>query len=91
MARVTIEKAVEKVGNRFNVVLTAARAARQIQTYGREPLVPVANHKCTVIALYEVENQLINDAILDEFEQKSQRTATLRVTKPLPYDHQISL
>ena len=38
MARVTVEDAVSKVGNRFDLVLLAARRARQIAS-GSNPLV----------------------------------------------------
>ena len=38
MARVTVEDAVVKVGNRFDLVLLAARRARQIAS-GSNPLV----------------------------------------------------
>lgn len=31
MARVTVQDAVEKIGNRFDLVLVAARRARQMQ------------------------------------------------------------
>ena len=40
MARVTVQDAVEKIGNRFDLILTAARRARQLQLHAREPLVP---------------------------------------------------
>ncbi|MCG9775154.1 DNA-directed RNA polymerase subunit omega, partial [Vibrio diabolicus] len=40
MARVTVQDAVEKVGNRFDLVLIAARRARQMQTGGKDALVP---------------------------------------------------
>ena len=45
MARVTVEGAVEKVGNRFDLVLIASRRARQIATGGKEPLVDPENDK----------------------------------------------
>ena len=51
MARVTVQDAVEKIGNRFDLVLVAARRARQLQAGGKEPLVPEENDKVTVIAL----------------------------------------
>ena len=37
MARVTVQDAVEKIGNRFDLILTAARRARQLQLHTREP------------------------------------------------------
>ena len=35
MARVTVEDAVKQVGNRFDLVLLAARRARQISVQGK--------------------------------------------------------
>ena len=43
MARVTVQDAVEKIGNRFDLVLVAARRARQMQVGGKDPLVPEEN------------------------------------------------
>ena len=54
MARVTVEDAVKQVGNRFDLVLIAARRARQIAVQGRDPLVDEENDKPTVIALREI-------------------------------------
>ena len=51
MARVTVQDAVEKIGNRFDLILTASRRARQLQSNIREPLVEPENDKPTVIAL----------------------------------------
>ena len=39
MARVTVEDAVDKIGNRFDLILVAARRARQIATGGKDPMV----------------------------------------------------
>lgn len=55
MARVTVEDAVDKVGNRFDLVLVAARRARQIAIEGKDPHVPMGNDKPTVTALREIE------------------------------------
>lgn len=63
MARVTVQDAVEKIGNRFDLVLVAARRARQMQVGGKDPLVPEENDKTTVIALREIEEGLINNQI----------------------------
>ncbi|MBK4775714.1 DNA-directed RNA polymerase subunit omega [Candidatus Pantoea edessiphila] len=65
MARITVQKAVEKIGNRFDLVLVAARRARQIQVEGQEPLVSPENDKPTVIALREIEENLITKQILN--------------------------
>ncbi|AHG20202.1 MULTISPECIES: DNA-directed RNA polymerase subunit omega [Yersiniaceae] len=73
MARVTVQDAVEKIGNRFDLVLVAARRARQIQTGGKDALVPEENDKYTVIALREIEEGLINSQILDVRERQEQQ------------------
>ena len=73
MARVTVQDAVEKIGNRFDLVLVAARRARQMQVGGKDPLVPDENDKTTVIALREIEEGLINNKILDVRERQEQQ------------------
>ncbi|MFH4893781.1 DNA-directed RNA polymerase subunit omega [Vibrio diabolicus] len=73
MARVTVQDAVEKVGNRFDLVLIAARRARQMQTGGKDALVPEENDKPTVIALREIEEGLITKEVLDALERQEQQ------------------
>lgn len=80
MARVTVQDAVEKIGNRFDLILVAARRARQLQTGGKEPLVARENDKETVIALREIEEGLITKEVLDareRLEQQEQEAAEL--------------
>jgi len=81
MARVTVQDAVEKIGNRFDLVLVAARRARQMQVGGKDPLVPEENDKSTVIALREIEEGLITNQILDvraRLEQQEQEAAEMQ-------------
>ena len=73
MARVTVQDAVEKIGNRFDLVLVAARRARQLQVGAKDPLVPEENDKMTVIALREIAEGLINGKILDARERQEQQ------------------
>ena len=73
MARVTVQDAVEKIGNRFDLVLVAARRARQMQVGGKDPLVPEENDKTTVIALPEIEEDLITNQIVDVRERQEQQ------------------
>ena len=87
MARVTVQDAVEKIGNRFDLVLVAARRARQMQVGGKDPLVPEENDKTTVIALREIEEGLINHQILDDRarqEQQEQEAAELQADTAIP-------
>lgn len=68
MARITVEDCLDNVDNRFELVLVATRRARQIYSYGVEPLVDEENDKPTVIALREIAEGLINDEMLDANE-----------------------
>ncbi|MCH8536556.1 MAG: DNA-directed RNA polymerase subunit omega [Alkalimonas sp.] len=72
MARVTVEDAVDKIGNRFDLILVASRRARQLSVEGKDALVDVENDKTTVIALREIEQGLITGSILDEQERRDQ-------------------
>lgn len=72
MARVTVQDAVEKIGNRFDLILVAARRARQLAVEGKEPMVDVENDKPTVVALREIEKGLITNSVLDEQERREQ-------------------
>ncbi|MFS1701218.1 DNA-directed RNA polymerase subunit omega [Aestuariibacter sp. GS-14] len=74
MARVTVEDAVDKVGNRFDLVLVAARRARQIATEGKEPMVDASNDKPTVIALREIEEGLVNAETIEQDELRDQQS-----------------
>jgi len=53
MARITIEDALAKIPNRFELTLAATNRARQI-TSGSPPLLDPDRDKPTVIALREV-------------------------------------
>ena len=83
MARVTVQDAVEKIGNRFDLVLVAARRARQMQVGGKDPLVPEENDKTTVIALREIEEGLINNQILDVRERQEQQEQEAAEIQPV--------
>ena len=71
MARITVEDCLEHVENRFDLVLLAARRARQI-AQGAEPLVPAENDKPTVIALREIAEDLISSSSMDEMEAQAE-------------------
>ena len=71
MARITVEDCLEHIGNRFDLVLLAARRARQIAR-GADPLVPPENDKPTVIALREIAENLISSDSMDEMEAQAE-------------------
>lgn len=64
MARITVEDCLDKVDNRFQLVMISSKRARQIQTGGKDPLVPADNDKPTVIALREIAEGLVDASIL---------------------------
>jgi DNA-directed RNA polymerase subunit omega len=65
MARVTVDDCLDKVDNRFQLVLVATKRARQLAN-GVQPLVPWENDKPTIVALREIAAGLIGPSILDE-------------------------
>ena len=71
MARITVEDCLEHIENRFDLVLLAARRARQI-SQGAEPLVPPENDKPTVLALREIAENLISAESMDEMETQAE-------------------
>lgn len=68
MARITVQKAVEKIGNRFDLVLIAAKRARQIQRDHQLPLIPPDHDKSTIIALREIEQGFISKNFFEDFK-----------------------
>jgi len=64
MARITVEDCLEKVDNRFQLVMISSKRARQLQTGGKEALVPDDDDKPTVIALREIAEGLVDVSIL---------------------------
>ena len=73
MARVTVEDCIEKVQNRFDLVLIAASRARQILA-GAEITVPEDRDKNSVIALREIAEETVTaDVLRDNVIQTMQR------------------
>ena len=73
MARITVEDCLEVVGNRFELVMMAAKRARQLAD-GVEPKLDNedAQDKPTVLALREIAARAINTDFIDAVE-KSER------------------
>jgi len=65
MARVTVEDCVEKVSNRFDLVMLAAQRARNISA-GEELTVDRDNDKNPVVALREIADDTISLDVLRE-------------------------
>ena len=64
MARVTVEDCIDKVDNRFELVLLAAHRARTIAS-GASILVPRDNDKNPVVALREIADEKLTPEDLD--------------------------
>ena len=72
MARVTVEDCLEKLDNRFELVLVASKRARQLQTGGKEPRVAWENDKPSVVALREIaEGYVTRDFVDNELADRS--------------------
>jgi DNA-directed RNA polymerase subunit omega len=65
MARVTVEDCIDKVDNRFELVLLAGHRARQI-SQGASITVPRDNDKNPVIALREIADETLSPGDLKE-------------------------
>ena len=66
MARVTVEDCLKMIPNRFELVLSATKRARQLTVTGAEPHVPWQNDKPTVVALREIADGHVTTDILFE-------------------------
>lgn len=71
MARVTVEDCLEHVENRFELVLLAAKRARQIVTGRANPEVPWEDDKSTVVALREIAAGKINKTLVDSIDNQN--------------------
>jgi len=69
MARITVEDCLEVVDNRFELVLMATKRARQIAK-GAQAAVVGDNDKPTVIALREIADRKVDQAMIDEIDRQ---------------------
>lgn len=70
MARITVEDCLEVVDNRFELVMMAAKRARQLAN-GVEAKIDNSDHadKPTVLALREIAARSIDQTYIDEVEK----------------------
>ncbi len=70
MARITVEDCLQVVDNRFELVMMAAKRARQLAN-GVEPQIDnsEANDKPTVLALREIAARRIDNTYIDAVEK----------------------
>jgi DNA-directed RNA polymerase subunit omega len=84
MARVTVEDCVQRVPNRFQLVLLAAQRARNLSR-GEELTVERDDDKNPVVALREIAEQTIG---LDKLEQDLVKSLS-RAPEPEPADEEV--
>ncbi len=73
MARVTVEDCVEKVSNRFELVMVAAQRSREISS-GGEPRIERDNDKNPVVALREIaDEKVLPEDLFNSLVQSLQR------------------
>ena len=73
MARVTVEDCIEKIPNRFDLVLAAAQRARHIST-GNPLTIDRDNDKNPVVALREIADETIDpDKLRDDIVKGLQK------------------
>lgn len=76
MARTTVEDCLENVDNRFQLVLVAAKRAREI-ALGDDAKVEVDNDKPTVLALREIAEGLTTPDILTKTSAREHAEETM--------------
>ena len=84
MARVTVEDCVQKIPNRFELVLLAAQRARNVSR-GEELTIDRDNDKNPVVALREIADETVD---LVRIEQDLIRSLS-RVPEPEPADEEV--
>lgn len=84
MARVTVEDCVEKIPNRFELVLLAAQRARNLSR-GEELTLDRDNDKNPVVALREIADETIP---LERLEQDLIKSLS-RAPEPEPADEEV--
>jgi DNA-directed RNA polymerase subunit omega len=85
VARITVEDCAEKIPNMFQLVLVAAKRARQLAN-GAQPMVDWENDKPTVVALREVAEGYITERILEERDQAVDDLLELEAGAALAHD-----
>ncbi|HRD49365.1 MAG TPA: DNA-directed RNA polymerase subunit omega [Candidatus Competibacteraceae bacterium] len=89
MARITVEDCLDQVDNRFELVLIAARRAREL-ALGKEALVPWENDKPTVVALRELAAGKVDYLLQEKYRRVAapapEPAAAARVESPSEKD-----
>ena len=86
MARVTVEDCIEKIPNRFDLVLAAAQRARDVSS-GNPLTIDRDNDKNPVVALREIADETVDpDFLRDEIIKGLQKFSNPEVSNEDEYD-----
>ena len=86
MARVTVEDCLGAVDNRFELVLVAAKRARQLARGTADPMLLWENDKPTGMALREIAAGHVSRDILKQKDEPRQPSALDMALAPLSLD-----
>ena len=89
MARVTVEDCIEKIPNRFDLVLTASQRARGILK-GDLPTIDRDNDKNPVVALREIAAETVDLGVLGEGWIKNLQRVAIREEQEIRDDATIA-
>jgi DNA-directed RNA polymerase subunit omega len=89
MARVTVEDCIEKIPNRFDLVLTASQRARGILK-GDLPTIDRDNDKNPVVALREIAAETVDLGVLGEGLIKNLQRVAIREEQEIRDDAAIA-
>lgn len=85
MARVTVEDCLDHLDNRFELVLVAAKRARQLATGGKDPFLAWENDKPTVMALREIAaGHVTRDILTAKLEEEDAFEDLIQLEQPQP-------
>lgn len=76
MARITVEDCLKRIPNRFELIMVAARRARQLDEGDPSALIP-ENDKPTVLALREIAEGYVNASILENNANRKSTTTPI--------------
>lgn len=80
MARITVEDCLDKVENRFELVMVASKRARALATGGQKARVQEDSDKPTVIALRELaDGHVTRDEILNPPKPEEEMTLDINI------------
>lgn len=82
MARITVEDCLTQIPNRFELVMVAAKRARQLEMENAESTLDWEHDKATVVALREIADKVVSLNILDSNNPNPTTVRPLDILEP---------